>query len=106
MPNRATGEVLPGLGVVRDIGHLRDVISRFTSMEEAKAAAAGPGLPDEFAQQIEAAPDLKASPDQTHTTAVRGYRTSTESPDVRAVKRAIRCNAQCNKRPRSLAFSD
>ena len=58
MPNRATGEVLPGLGVVADIGHLRDVISRFTSMEEAKAAVGRcrEVLPDASVSQLDRMP--------------------------------------------------
>lgn len=38
MPNRATGEVLPGLAVVRDVAQFHDLADRFRSMDEAKAS--------------------------------------------------------------------
>jgi hypothetical protein len=35
--NRATGETLPGLSVVRDVSHFQELLKDFTSLEEAKA---------------------------------------------------------------------
>jgi hypothetical protein len=37
MPNRATGETLPGLGIVRDVSHFHQVVRDLRSMDEAKA---------------------------------------------------------------------
>ena len=37
MANRATGEVLPGLCVVRDLAHLHKTIDLFQSIEDARA---------------------------------------------------------------------
>jgi hypothetical protein len=34
--NRATGEALPGLCVIRDVKQLQDLLKRFKSMDEAK----------------------------------------------------------------------
>ena len=36
VPNRATGEALPGLAVVRSIDHLNEVVAGYTSVDEAK----------------------------------------------------------------------
>jgi hypothetical protein len=36
IPNRATGEVLPGVAVVRDVTQLQDLANRFKSFDEAK----------------------------------------------------------------------
>jgi hypothetical protein len=36
IPNRATGDVLPGLAVARHIFPFHDLIKRFRSLEEAK----------------------------------------------------------------------
>lgn len=45
MPNRATGETLPGLAIVRDVIHLRDVVEKFKSFEDAKAKEVAPAEP-------------------------------------------------------------
>jgi hypothetical protein len=37
MPNRVTGETLPGLGIVRDVHQFHALIRRFKSVDEAKA---------------------------------------------------------------------
>jgi len=37
MPNRATGETLPGLGIVRHVKQFHDVVQEFNSLDEAKA---------------------------------------------------------------------
>ena len=37
VPNRATGEALPGLSIVSDVAQFHDVIPRFKSLDEAKA---------------------------------------------------------------------
>ena len=37
MPNRATGETLPGSAVVRDVSHFHDLAPTFASLDEAKA---------------------------------------------------------------------
>lgn len=36
IPNRATGEDLPGLSVARDISHFHELLKDFKSVEEAK----------------------------------------------------------------------
>jgi hypothetical protein len=43
--NRATGETLPGLAVVRDVRQFQELIKRFSSMEEAKQQEAQPMSP-------------------------------------------------------------
>jgi len=45
MPNRATGEVLPGLSVVRDVSHLHELLKDFKSFEEAKREETPPAAP-------------------------------------------------------------
>lgn len=40
MPNRVTGETLPGLAIVRDVSQFHDVISEFNSIEDAQEKAA------------------------------------------------------------------
>jgi hypothetical protein len=42
MPNRATGETLPGLGIVRDVAQLQDLIEPIKSLDEAKAEETAP----------------------------------------------------------------
>lgn len=39
MPNRATGEVLPGLSVVRDVTQFHDLAPTFASLDQAREAA-------------------------------------------------------------------
>jgi len=39
MPNRATGEVLPGLSVVRDVAQFHDLAPTFASLDQARDAA-------------------------------------------------------------------
>ena len=48
VPNRATGEALPGLSVVRDVSHFHELAPTFASVDQAKAAepAAEPPPPD------------------------------------------------------------
>lgn len=43
MPNRATGEALPGLGIVRDVTQFHVEVQRFRSFDEAKAEESPPG---------------------------------------------------------------
>ncbi len=38
MPNRATGEVLPGLSVVRDVSQFHELAPSFASLDQARAA--------------------------------------------------------------------
>jgi hypothetical protein len=38
MPNRATGDVLPGLSVVRDVSQFHELIPTFTSLDQAQRA--------------------------------------------------------------------
>jgi hypothetical protein len=45
MPNRATGEVLPGLAIARDISFLHEQATTFTSIDEARAAQSVPEPP-------------------------------------------------------------
>lgn len=42
MPNRATGESLPGLAIVRHVTQLQEIAQRFQSLEEAKAEETRP----------------------------------------------------------------
>jgi hypothetical protein len=42
IPNRATGDVLPGVAVVRDVAEFHDLADRFRSMDEAKAQETPP----------------------------------------------------------------
>lgn len=42
MPNRVTGETLPGLGIIRDVYQFHEVIKNFQSFEEAKAQETPP----------------------------------------------------------------
>lgn len=39
VPNRATGEVLPGLAVVRDVSHFHELAPTFASLDQAREAA-------------------------------------------------------------------
>jgi hypothetical protein len=45
MPNRATGEVLPGLSVVRDVRQFQELVSRFRSLDQAKEQETVPSTP-------------------------------------------------------------
>ncbi len=45
MPNRATGEVLPGLAVVRDVTQFHELVENFKSFDEAKAEETPPTEP-------------------------------------------------------------
>ncbi len=45
IPNRATGESLPGVAVVRDATHFHDTAGRFRSLDEAKEAESPPSEP-------------------------------------------------------------
>jgi len=39
VPNRATGETLPGLSVVRDVSQFHELVPQFASLDEAQSAA-------------------------------------------------------------------
>jgi len=45
MPNRATGEALPGLGIVRDVAQFHDAVQNFASLDEARAEQTPPSDP-------------------------------------------------------------
>jgi hypothetical protein len=45
IPNRATGEPLPGLAVVRGVDHFHELVQSFRSIDEAKAAETPPIAP-------------------------------------------------------------
>jgi len=45
MPNRITGETLPGLGIVRDVAQFHDMTRRFQSVDDAKAEETPPTTP-------------------------------------------------------------
>ena len=45
VPNRATGEALPGLGVVRGITQLHELAPTFASLDQAKAQESPPAAP-------------------------------------------------------------
>jgi len=44
IPNRSTGEALPGLAVARDVSHFHDRLKHFKSLEEAKEEKASAEL--------------------------------------------------------------
>ena len=50
MPNRATGEVLPGLSVVRDVTQFHDLAPTFASLDQAREAAPAAQPPPPQAQ--------------------------------------------------------
>ncbi|MCL4475861.1 MAG: serine protease [Nitrospirae bacterium] len=43
IPNRATGEPLPGLAVIRSVNQFHDIVERFSSIDQAKAEETPPG---------------------------------------------------------------
>jgi hypothetical protein len=45
VPNRATGEVLPGLAVARDVSYLHEQATNFSTFDEARAAQSVPDPP-------------------------------------------------------------
>jgi hypothetical protein len=45
IPNRATGDVLPGVALIRDVEKLHDVVERFNSFDQAKTAETKPTEP-------------------------------------------------------------
>lgn len=45
VPNRATGDTLPGVCIVQDVQHFHDVVKRFRSMDEAKKEETAPTTP-------------------------------------------------------------
>jgi hypothetical protein len=55
IPNRATGETLPGLGIVRDVVQLQDLIGPIRSLDEAKAEETEPTEPPPPMPEAEAA---------------------------------------------------
>jgi hypothetical protein len=61
IPNRATGEALPGLAVVQDVSHLHELVKDFASLGEAQ---------EEQSPPVEASPP--ASDTQTPSTPTKG----------------------------------
>lgn len=53
IPNRATGEPLPGLAVVRDVAEFHDLAQSFKSLDEAKAGETQPTEPPPPAPETE-----------------------------------------------------
>lgn len=51
VPNRTTGEVLPGLAIARDVSYLHEQATTFASMDEARSAQSIPEPP--VAQSVE-----------------------------------------------------
>lgn len=45
IPNRATGDVLPGVALIRDVEKLHDIVERFKSLDEAKTQETKPTTP-------------------------------------------------------------
>jgi hypothetical protein len=45
IPNRATGDVLPGVAVVRDVNRFHDLAERLSTLDEAQAQQNPPGEP-------------------------------------------------------------
>ena len=58
IPNRATGETLPGLCVIRDVTHLHNVIATFRGVGEARARAEAEAKAKQRAAQPEGEPQL------------------------------------------------
>lgn len=58
VPNRATGETLPGLGVVRDVVQFHDLAPQFASLDQAQAQQTPPVAPP---------PNPEPPPDQSPT---------------------------------------
>jgi hypothetical protein len=44
MPNRATGEPLPGLAVIQDVSQFHDIAQRFRSVDDAKSSESPPDV--------------------------------------------------------------
>jgi hypothetical protein len=59
IPNRATGEVLPGVAVVRDVSQFHDLATRFKNFDQAKEAETPP---DRAARPPEATKPFVRSP--------------------------------------------
>jgi hypothetical protein len=55
MPNRATGEVLPGLSVVQDVSQFHDLAPAFASLDEAREAET-PAVPPPASAESETLP--------------------------------------------------
>ena len=45
VPNRATGEVLPGLSVVRGVAQFHELLPTFESLDQAKSQESPPAVP-------------------------------------------------------------
>jgi hypothetical protein len=60
IPNRATGESLPGLAVVRDVSQFYDIIKNVVSVDEARKSQPVAKPADPLAQEISPAPDAAA----------------------------------------------
>ena len=60
IPNRATGESLPGVAVVRDAMHFHDIAGRFKSFDDAKSNETPPSEPA-TADSLELPSQIKAS---------------------------------------------
>jgi hypothetical protein len=58
IPNRATGDALPGVAVVRDVTHLSDVAERFRTFDEAKAQESPPAETPPQSQEGEPTPSI------------------------------------------------
>lgn len=53
IPNRATGETLPGLSVIRDVSHLRTTVKLFNTVDDAKKKETPPELVDSEDEGVE-----------------------------------------------------
>ena len=56
MANRASGETLPGLSVVRDVAQFHDIVKRMRTLDEARAEQAASEAASEFQARQDAAP--------------------------------------------------
>ncbi|HVO45571.1 MAG TPA: hypothetical protein VMT29_04480, partial [Steroidobacteraceae bacterium] len=65
IPNRATGEVLPGVAVVRDVSEFHSVSDNFRSMDEAKAEQTPPTEPPQPAPASLEGTTIPPSPGQS-----------------------------------------
>ncbi len=63
VPNRATGEVLPGLSVVRDVAQFHELAPRFASLDQARSAEspAEPPLPAKESESPADTPTKRSS---------------------------------------------
>ncbi len=58
VPNRATGEVLPGLAVVRSVKQFHELAPQFADLDQAKSQETPPSPPSEPPPSKDSSPDV------------------------------------------------